>query len=150
IKGSGDFDGDGKSDILWQDDSGQAVIWLLNGTSVTSNALAGSNPGASWRIKGWGDFDGDRKSDILWQNDSGQAQIWLMNGTSVSSQALLGSNPGVSWHAANTGFTLTPPRKVTSDFDGSGTSDVLWQDDSGQAMIWQMNGTSVASSALAG
>jgi serralysin len=27
--GTGDFDGDGKSDILWQNTDGQAAIWLI-------------------------------------------------------------------------------------------------------------------------
>jgi len=31
--GSGDFDGDGKSDILWQNNSGQAAVWLMDGTT---------------------------------------------------------------------------------------------------------------------
>ena len=84
VKGSGDFDGDGKSDIVWQNDSGQAAIWLMNGATVTSGAAL-SNPGVTWHIKGTGDFDGDGNADILWQNDSGQAQIWFMNGTTVSS-----------------------------------------------------------------
>ena len=30
-KGVGDFNGDGKADILWQNDSGQAAVWLMNG-----------------------------------------------------------------------------------------------------------------------
>ena len=33
-------------DILWQNDSGQAAIWLMNGTNVAkSAATVGSNPG---------------------------------------------------------------------------------------------------------
>jgi hypothetical protein len=36
---------------LWQNDSGQAAIWLLmNGTTPVSKVLAGGNPGATWHI----------------------------------------------------------------------------------------------------
>ncbi len=28
-----DFNGDGKSDILWQNDDGTAAVWLMNGTA---------------------------------------------------------------------------------------------------------------------
>ena len=30
VEDTGDFNGDGKSDILWQNDNGQAAIWLMN------------------------------------------------------------------------------------------------------------------------
>jgi hypothetical protein len=31
VKASADFDGDGKSDILWQGDDGTAAMWLMDG-----------------------------------------------------------------------------------------------------------------------
>jgi hypothetical protein len=91
-----DFNGDGFADILWQNTSGEAYIWELNGASVIGRASLG-NPGQSWHIKGTGDFKSDGFADILWQNDSGEAYIWEMNGTSVIDRASLG-NPGSSWH----------------------------------------------------
>ena len=36
IKGTGDFNGDGKSDILWQNDDGTPAIWLMDGMNVIS------------------------------------------------------------------------------------------------------------------
>jgi hypothetical protein len=85
IKGSGDFNGDGKSDILWQGSDGTPAIWLMDGLTVLSNGPAGSfNPGPSWHVVGAGQFgNGDIKSDILWQADFGQAAVWLMDGTSM-------------------------------------------------------------------
>src|SRR5580704_17073298 len=65
-----DFNGDGKSGLLWQNSSGEIVIWELNGTSVLRSASLG-NPGPSWHVKATGDFNGDGFSDILWQNDDG-------------------------------------------------------------------------------
>ena len=50
--GTGDFDGDGKSDILFQNTSGQVAIWLMNGATPTTEALAGANPGPSWHAIG--------------------------------------------------------------------------------------------------
>ena len=81
---TGDFNGDGKADILWQNDNGQAAIWLMNGTDHRSARPAGGNPGPSWHVKDAGDFNADGKADILWQNDNGQAAIWLMNGATPS------------------------------------------------------------------
>ena len=109
---AGDFNGDGKADILWQNDSGQAAIWLMNGTSVLSASNVGANPGTAWHVKGTGDFNGDGKADILWQNDNGQAAIWLMNGTSVLSAGNLRvqsqASPGISKAPAISTATANP------------------------------------------
>jgi hypothetical protein len=50
ILGAGDYNGDGKSDILWQSDSGRASVWLMNGTTPTFEGLVGTNPGPTWHI----------------------------------------------------------------------------------------------------
>ena len=67
--GTGDFNGDGHSDILFQNTSGQVAIWEMDGTTDRSAAgPVASNPGPSWKAVGTGDFNGDGNSDILWQN----------------------------------------------------------------------------------
>ena len=66
--GTGDFNDDGHSDILWQNSNGQAAIWEMNGTSVVGGGAVGANPGPSWKAVGTGDFNGDGHSDILFQN----------------------------------------------------------------------------------
>ena len=91
IPGIGDFNGDGKSDILWLNGTtGQALVWLINGTSVIGGGSPGSVP-SPWFIVETGDFNGDGKSDILWFNPvSGQLLVWLMNGAA----AIGGGSPG--------------------------------------------------------
>ena len=81
VIGTGDFNDDGHSDILWQNANGQAAIWEMNGTNVIAGGMVRPNPGPSWKAIGTGDFNGDGHSDILWQNANGQAAIWEMNGT---------------------------------------------------------------------
>jgi AAA domain/FG-GAP-like repeat len=95
--GTGDFNDDGHSDILWQNTDGQAEIWEMNGTKVIGMAPVGPNPGPSWKAIGTGDFNDDGHSDILWQNTDGQAEIWEVNGTKVIGMAPAGPNPGPSW-----------------------------------------------------
>jgi hypothetical protein len=96
--GTGDFNGDGKTDILWRNiNTGQVVMWFISGTSV----IGGGSPGSAaspWLMVETGDFNGDGFSDILWYNTStGQVLIWLVSGTSV----IGGGSPGSAaspWH----------------------------------------------------
>lgn len=90
--GSGDFNRDGQSDILWQNPiTGEARVSLMAGTTVARNVSLGFVDTA-WEMSGTGDFNKDGQSDILWQNrTSGDCSVWLMNGTSVSSAVSLGT-----------------------------------------------------------
>ena len=51
--GTGDFNDDGHSDILWQNaSSGQASIWEMNGNTLIGGGTVSPNPGPSWRASG--------------------------------------------------------------------------------------------------
>jgi len=50
VVGATDVDGDGRSDILWQNDNGQPGVWLMNGTTPGFQAAFGTNPGPSWHM----------------------------------------------------------------------------------------------------
>jgi hypothetical protein len=132
---TGDFNGDGHGDILWQNDNGSVVDWLVNasGTGLIGGTVLG-NPGPSWHAVATGDFNGDGHSDILWQNDNGTVVDWLVNasGTGLIGGTVLG-NPGPSWHVVATG-----------DFNGDGHADILWQNDDGSVADWLMNPTGMS------
>jgi hypothetical protein len=50
IAGTGDFDGDGQTDILWRDpNSGGVALWLMNGASIRSGTGIATVP-LSWQI----------------------------------------------------------------------------------------------------
>ncbi|MBR0872447.1 hypothetical protein JQ633_18955 [Bradyrhizobium tropiciagri] len=125
--GTGDFDGNGQSDILWVNDStGQASIWdngQIGGAHII--APAGTIAGG-WHFAGTGDFDGNSRTDILWVNDgTGQASIWdngQIGGAHIIAPA--GTIAG-GWHFGGTG-----------DFDGNGRSDIAWVNDNGKISIW--------------
>jgi hypothetical protein len=121
--------------ILWQNDSGQAATWVMNGGSFVSGSLAGANPGTAWHAIGLADFNGDGTKDILWQSTDGTPAVWLMNGTSILAGATL-PNPGTAWHLVGSG-----------DFNGDGKPDILWQNSDGTPAVWLMNGTTILSAA---
>jgi hypothetical protein len=41
---TGDYDGDGASDILWRDGSGNTAIWFMNGATIVSGVSIGNIP----------------------------------------------------------------------------------------------------------
>jgi hypothetical protein len=92
VVGTGDFNGDGMTDIAWRDTAGDTAIWLMSGASVLSAGGLGNVP-TTFSIALVGDYNGDGKSDLLWQDNLGDTSIWFMNGTAVSSTASLGNIP---------------------------------------------------------
>ena len=78
IVGSGDFTGDGKADVLWQNQStGVVGAWITGGGWL---GLGTADP-TVWTIAGVGDFNHDGKADVLWQNKStGLVGVWITGG----------------------------------------------------------------------
>ena len=136
FSGAGDFDGDGRDDLLWRQTSpvtGQNRIWTMNGTGRKAGSAIPLLPGAQWVPAGVGDFDGDGKADIVWRNiDRPQTRVWLMNGFSIAQGGALPLMPH-AWTIAGVG-----------DFDGDGAADLLWRSETtGQNRIWLMDGVTV-------
>ncbi|MCW1429995.1 FG-GAP-like repeat-containing protein [Novosphingobium sp. JCM 18896] len=144
IVGTGDFNGDGRADLIWRNDSGTFSDWLgqANGGFVSNDAVAMRNVPTNWKVVGTGDFNGDGRDDVLWRNDSGQFSDWLgqANGGFVSNDANALTTVATNWHVVGTG-----------DFNGDGRDDVLWRNDSGQFSEWlgQANGGFVNNDAKA-
>ena len=106
--GTGDFDGDGKSDILLQNGAtGDCFVWEMNGLKVKDNGagyVGWTPPSNQWRAVGTGDYNGDGKSDILMQDGAtGDCFVWEMNGLQLLSGASSGyvgwRPPSSDWHS---------------------------------------------------
>jgi hypothetical protein len=131
--GKTDFDGDGKTDIVWQAAVGGDWIFFMNGASVVSSQpLPPVAPG--WVLAGIGDFNGDGHADLLWRNTADATQYWifLMNGATV-----IGGGP----LTVAAGYAPTQ----IADFNGDGNADILWENATGGRWIFFMNGASILS-----
>lgn len=120
----GDFDGDGKDDILWRNSiTGANIIWRLVTNSHVQQNLPTVAP--SWSIAAIGDFDADGKSDILWRNQANGANVIWPAADGLLARAMDPVSP--NWSVAGAG-----------DFDGDARSDLLWRDlVSGANAIWR-------------
>jgi FG-GAP-like repeat/FG-GAP repeat len=135
-----DFNGDFRSDILWQNASGGLAMWLMNGGQVLQSASI-STLGPTYSTTGSSslgqhDFNGDGNADILWRDSNGNDWITFMNGVSPY------SNPrGVG--AIPTNFSVVG----TGDLNGDGLGDLLWHDsNTGSLSAWLSNVSSGYSS----
>jgi hypothetical protein len=84
IVGTGDFNGDGKVDILWRynGSGGYVYVWYMNGTNWIGGGNLISVTDLNWQIVGTGDYNNDAKVDILWRYNAspGYVYIWYLNG----------------------------------------------------------------------
>ena len=85
LVGSGDADGDGKSDLYWYNEaSGSLNTWVMNGSSVARSwTQTVSN---TCTPRSFGDFDGNGKSDIAWTCANGTIWMWPSDGASYGLQ----------------------------------------------------------------
>jgi hypothetical protein len=141
MSGTGDFNLDGRPDILWRHNvSGEIVVWFMNGSVLVSGNFLTPSAFAdvNWETVGTGDFNVDGKPDILWRHAlSGQNVVWFMDGTSLVSGAF--TNPptlaDVRWRMS-----------ALEDYNFDGRVDIVWRHStSGENVLWFMNGINLIS-----
>jgi hypothetical protein len=76
VAGIGDFDGDGRDDILWRNAAtGDNGIW--KGGDAGQDQAVATVADLDWQVAGTGDYNGDGRADILWHNSAtGDNSIW--------------------------------------------------------------------------
>jgi Ca2+-binding RTX toxin-like protein len=128
IAGVGDFNGDGRDDILWRHASGVIGEWLGQTVQFTNNSGVAANAvDNSWSVVGIADYNGDGRDDILWRHSSGEIGQWL-------AQASGGfiNNGGAAANLVDPSWTIV----ANGDFDGDGRADILWRHTSGVYAEW--------------
>jgi hypothetical protein len=92
VIGGGDFNGDGKGDILWRSLlSGEFYLWLMDSLTVGSVSPAGGIPDLDWFVRAGGDFNGDGLADLAgWHGVNGEAALWPTAGGKIGERVGLG------------------------------------------------------------
>ncbi|MES2964767.1 MAG: VCBS repeat-containing protein [Bdellovibrionota bacterium] len=136
VRGTGDFNGDAQTDIIWRNADGRTAVWILNGTTRVAGGFS-NNMTSAWALEATKDFDGDGKTDIFWRNKStDQVAMWFMDGATVKSTAAVGGGLiADEWRFLGAG-----------DFDGDRKGDLLMLDtNTNRLRLWLMNGATIAS-----
>ncbi|HEY7662632.1 MAG TPA: VCBS repeat-containing protein, partial [Xanthobacteraceae bacterium] len=132
---AGDFNGDGVTDLIWQDPTtGASIEWLMSRNGGVGSMPA-TPPVQGWTLVATGDFNHDGITDLMWQNSAtGATSEWLM-----SASGGLGSNPATPPVA---GWSLI----TSGDFNGDGITDLMWQNaTTGATSEWLMSANGLAS-----
>jgi uncharacterized protein DUF4214 len=120
VAGRGDFNGDGRSDLVYRRVSdGFTEIQLLNGSQGIGGGAISNNPfDANWRIVSTGDFNADGNADLLWRrNSDALTEIQFLNGINSVGGGVIANNPfDANWNVVARG-----------DFNGDGTTDLAWR-----------------------
>jgi Ca2+-binding RTX toxin-like protein len=126
-----DFNGDGRSDILWREqDAGQFTIWNGQGSSWAENSYSNNTVTGDWKIAGVGDLNGDGRDDIVWRQDSGAFSTWQSTGTGFNTNVTYDSSVAPDWKIVG-----------LADFDGDNKDDLVWRNQgSGAFSIWRSTG----------
>jgi hypothetical protein len=138
IRGSGDTDGDGKADLLWQNTAdGRLAVWYMDGTQVRATIPLSINKMSTpnWFIRAVGDTDGDGRADIIWhKSDTGELAVWYLNGWAVTGthRLSIGAMTDTNWTIAG-----------AEDVNGDRKADILWQHASGTLATWYLDGRTV-------
>jgi hypothetical protein len=144
VVGMADLDNNGSMDFLWQHETGNVAVWLMDHYSFAFPVEArllrpGIFVNPKWRVVGVSDFNDDGQSDLLWQHEDGWVAVWFMVGTNwLGSTYLNDGNPvSLRWRVVG-----------TADLNQDGQKDIVWKNSDGVMAVWYMNGTTVTSKAL--
>ena len=149
VAGTGDFNGDGKCDILWQNSfisevdgltyNKYGTMLVYNNSTTWNPSFYTANPDM-WNFLCAGDFDGDETDDIAMINGSGVVNIWRVVDGIMQSDSVLSMVDTSEWKFATVG-----------DFNGDGTDDIMWAHTDGAVYAadrygyWQIDDGQLAS-----
>ena len=132
LAGIGDFDGNGRDDVLLRHDDGRWYFYPMEGRrQATGHGTANLTQNLEWDVAGIGDLNGDGKDDVLLRKPTtGTWYYYPMNGRRhLAGHGAANLPSDLAWSLAGIG-----------DFDGNGRDDVLLRHDDGRWYFHAMDG----------
>ena len=152
LLGARDINGDGAADMVYISPEGNIRVLMATPARTCANLFAGTVPVGMTALR-FGNFSGDGRGDILYRNSvTGAVQLAKLNATGLALPPFTGvpddpiasctSSALVIANTAVTNFPATDPSWSlygVGDFDGNGSTDMVWLRPSGQLTLWLTN-----------
>ena len=128
------------------DSNGHINLWVTDGTSGGTSELtvSGADPSGLFYNNGAAALDPDftvvgNKVLFAGYDVNGHVNLWVTDGTAAGTSELTATG-AYSGGLSPSDFTVFSPLPVSSDFNGDGDSDFIYQNSSGEAYITWYNG----------
>jgi hypothetical protein len=139
---TGDFDGDGKTDLIHFYDNNRAFVWFSNGDGTFRLPVAFPNTTYAVGANGYkyitGDFNGDGKTDLFHIVDNSYGNTWLSKGDG-SFDIRGGVTPWLGYALAGAD-AMRPYNYKSGDFNGDGKDDLIHFVNNDYVHVWLSKG----------
>ena len=129
----GDFNGDGKDDVLLRHEDGRWYYYPMDGRNPIADQRgpAGLTRNLAWQVAGIGDMNGDGRDDVLLRHEDGRWYYYPMDGRRflADERGYADLTRDLAWQVAGIG-----------DLNGDSKDDVLLRHTDGRWDYYPMDG----------